>query len=679
MEKKLRKLLIGFFIIMLLLTITSRAADSVMVAKVTIDRVKKGSLTFELSGAGTVKDNANKYLALKGGYKIGKVQAEEGEEVKKGDLLFAYDTSYLQELVTKKEKEWKKLKLQYEKFTLETENGSKEPEEEKARKDILNAKEDVQTAKEALYAKKQSVREKKEEEYTALIAEEEEQKIAQSEALKTAGRTVADAETERNKLNEPKIFLEEYLAEYKAAVIKKEEEAEKKYIEKLLNLYYKDKYEEHRNKVLETEKKLKRAREDLKDIEKKWEEKLDYWDQFSREEELVKAYKEQALLREAEIKTANREISDLEESLIFIKDEDEVLDKAFADYRLDVITYSQNVKLSYEVLYKLLYEKMEYDEAKLNTANVKLARAREDEANIQEEWNGKRNKLGKKKSRIEADLQAIKEGKYDYEEDIKEEKRALETAVRTLEAVQLQLKQLEVSIKTGKENEQMEEKVKGLEKSSLMLDITEKCEEIDELNSLIKKKGRVTSPVDGTVAKLDITTGLTLSGGEKIVVATGEYELLMKADKEEIKYFQIGDEVIIKTGEGNDNLTGHIETIGLPDADGKINFSCLLPKGEFRTGMSLSYELKRTSEDYRYCIPLEAVRQDNSGYYILLVKEKDSVLGKEQTTFRMGITVIQKDFKMAAINATLSEQDVIIVGSSKYISEGDRVRVYEME
>ncbi|BCJ95397.1 hypothetical protein acsn021_29660 [Anaerocolumna cellulosilytica] len=679
MEKKIRKLLLGFFVTMLLLTIISRAADSVMVAKVTVDTVKKGNLSFEISGTGTVKENANKYIALNNGYKIAKVQAEEGQDVEKGEWLFSYDMDYLKALKIQKEKEIKKLQLQYEKLQLATKNGSKALEEEKALQEVANAEDDVKAAEEALLAKKQSVKQKKEEEYTTLLEEEEAAKSGRKEALITAERAVTDAERELASQEEPKLIMEEYLKAYKTAVLKKEEESEIKYREELLDIYYKDKYEEHKTNVYETEKKLVRAKEDLEDSKKKWDEKINYWDQFSTEEETLKAYKEQVQQRESEFKTANREISDLEKSLNAYKEKDEAINKAFADYRLDVATYSQNVKSSYEVLYQLIYDKLTYDKKQLETASIKLVRAKEDIENTVVEWNKKSEKIKRKKNRLAVELQEIEAGKYNFETDLKEETKAIETAYRTLEAARFQLDQLKEGIETSKENEYTEEQSRTIEGSSVNLDIVEKQEELKKLKNLIDKKGKVTSPVKGTISKIEVNQGVILTGGEKVVIATGEYELLMNAGKEDIKYFKSGDKLTVKGADKDNDLTVAIETIGLPGEDGMVKFSALLPEGKFKAGMSLSYQMKKDSKDYRYCIPLEAVRQDSKGTYVLLVKEKNSILGKEQVAFRLSISVIQKDFKTAAIEAPLQEQDLLIVGSSKYISEGDRVRVYEME
>ena len=88
MEKKIKKILVGFFIIMVVLTMVSRAAASILVAKVQVDHVKKNNLTYTLTGSGEVKGNSKKYIELKAGYKVGSVKAKAGTNVKKERFYF---------------------------------------------------------------------------------------------------------------------------------------------------------------------------------------------------------------------------------------------------------------------------------------------------------------------------------------------------------------------------------------------------------------------------------------------------------------------------------------------------------------------------------------------------------------------------------------------------------------
>lgn len=83
MENKLRRLLLGFYTNGFF-TVVSRAAASVMVAKVEVAAAKEGELTFEISGTGTIKENAQKYISLSDGLKIGKVSIEKGKRCGKG-------------------------------------------------------------------------------------------------------------------------------------------------------------------------------------------------------------------------------------------------------------------------------------------------------------------------------------------------------------------------------------------------------------------------------------------------------------------------------------------------------------------------------------------------------------------------------------------------------------------
>jgi hypothetical protein len=211
------------------------------------------------------------------------------------------------------------------------------------------------------------------------------------------------------------------------------------------------------------------------------------------------------------------------------------------------------------------------------------------------------------------------------------------------------------------------------------MDIKDKEEEITELQNIMKNDGEITSPVSGAVMTMELEEGLTLSGQEKLVISTGGYELSMKVNKEAMKNFAVGDEISIRTGEGQSEITAAVENIEIADSEGNVSFTSLLPEGEYTSGATMEFKLKKNSEDYDMCIPIQALRQDNRSAFILIAKESDSVLGNIRTAFRMDVHVISQDANTAAVEASLSEKDLIIVSSSKNISEGDRVSVTEGE
>ncbi len=661
-------------------TVVSRAAASVMVAKVQVDRVKDGELTYELSGTGTIKENAEKYMDLYDGLKIGKVYTEEGRRVEKGDLLFEYDVKQLKEKRSSMDKELQKLRLEYEKTGLTGGISDGSPEVESAELARKTAEEDLEAAKLALEDMKDKTGKDKEEAYKEAVSAWEEAEESTENAEKEAGRAIADAQKELEELEKPVSKLKEKIEAYKNAVTGKEEDSIINAGTEIFDLYYNGGYEKHLEEKSDAKEKLKRAEEDLKDIRKKWDKAIDKEDRDSEEEAVREAYEAQVSAKKEEIKNAERIIEDAQKNLDRLTAQEEELSTGLDNYRDSIEKDNKSsTEAGYAELYQFLYDNLKVDEEKISAAVLKLDRAKEDGEQNMRQLEQKLKDALEKKDELYLELLNIKDGSYDYKEDIKEGEKGVQEAERALSNADLALARAKENEQLTKENNRVQDRSTVLAQSMLQLDIDEKEAEINRLKEILSDKGRVKSQAAGVITSNDLKQGITLSGQEKLIIATGGYELYITAGKEDMKHFSAGDELEIETGADSDKVTSRIENIELPDQDGNVSFTVLLPEGEYQNGGSLDYEMKKSSQTYRSCVPVQALRQDSQGTYVLLVKEKDSVLGKEETAFRLNVTVISQDFNTAAIEASLSEEDPVITDSNKNISEGDRVRIYEME
>ncbi|MCC8149925.1 MAG: hypothetical protein LIO96_00250 [Lachnospiraceae bacterium] len=104
--------LAAFLILMILLTLLSRAADSVTIAKVTTTGVSGGSLTHEIQAEGTVSANREVSVEVASGLKIASVEAAAGTSVEEGDVLLCLDTADLGEKLETAQEELAVLKAQ---------------------------------------------------------------------------------------------------------------------------------------------------------------------------------------------------------------------------------------------------------------------------------------------------------------------------------------------------------------------------------------------------------------------------------------------------------------------------------------------------------------------------------------------------------------------------------------
>ena len=89
LQVKAIKALAGFLILMFLLTILSRAADSLTIAKVTASAATGGVISHNIETDGNITPNKDIAISTSADIKIASVEATEGKTVKKGKRLRA--------------------------------------------------------------------------------------------------------------------------------------------------------------------------------------------------------------------------------------------------------------------------------------------------------------------------------------------------------------------------------------------------------------------------------------------------------------------------------------------------------------------------------------------------------------------------------------------------------------
>lgn len=105
LQVKAVKALAGFLILMFLLTILSRAADSLTIAKVTASAATGGVISHNIEVDGNITPNKDIAISTSANIKIASVEATEGKTVKKGDLLVQLDTADLKKKLLQAQKE----------------------------------------------------------------------------------------------------------------------------------------------------------------------------------------------------------------------------------------------------------------------------------------------------------------------------------------------------------------------------------------------------------------------------------------------------------------------------------------------------------------------------------------------------------------------------------------------
>jgi multidrug efflux pump subunit AcrA (membrane-fusion protein) len=147
-QKLYAKALAGFFALMLLFTILSRAADSVAVAKVYVKKAERGRLAHEMFCEGRMEPKEKLYISSEEGFIIREIKVEQGQVVTAGEPLIILDGSDIEERLSVAETELRLLELKKQSLSLNTYDSSGDRAVEKAEEEFQRAQEDLELNKE---------------------------------------------------------------------------------------------------------------------------------------------------------------------------------------------------------------------------------------------------------------------------------------------------------------------------------------------------------------------------------------------------------------------------------------------------------------------------------------------------------------------------------------------------
>lgn len=204
-EKKFfGKILAGFFLLMILCTVISRAADSVTIPKVKTDTKKSKKLSFSLEGKGEISA-AKQFSQLAPKGVVPEECAASGTKLKKGDRVVKFLMEDLEKKKTLKTEELKKLELQLEQARLSAAADARVPaaygagrELDRAKRNKASCSTDYEKAKEKYEAeKKRPEADKAKLEELKAAAEAGKEKLDQAkEAVESAQNAYTLAEKE---------------------------------------------------------------------------------------------------------------------------------------------------------------------------------------------------------------------------------------------------------------------------------------------------------------------------------------------------------------------------------------------------------------------------------------------------------------------------------------------------
>ena len=330
----------------------------------------------------------------------------------------------------------------------------------------------------------------------------------------------------------------------------------------------------------------------------------------------------------------------------------------------------------------------------LERAELELERAGEDLEDIQEEEDLKVEEARAKMYAAEEDYEDVDYGERENQEDLRREyEDALEAEDEKLKEAGRKVQDLKESLYQAMEKvenarvsdagtaagEAAAREMSVLKQESMKLDMEEIQKKQRKIEEFIDSKGQIKAPVDGVVVDTGLQAGDRIQDGRQLRLAVGGLEMKAQIDRETAGagLLKKGSMMQVKLAGQSKNVETEVEDLNHLAEDGKIQVTAGMPEGQGRLGDLVSFTANIESGIYPCVIPIEALREDNEGYYCLAAEPEKTILGEELKAVRIQVDVLEKSSSAAAVSGPVTKEMKLITESGKPVSKGDRVRVVE--
>lgn len=252
-----------------------------------------------------------------------------------------------------------------------------------------------------------------------------------------------------------------------------------------------------------------------------------------------------------------------------------------------------------------------------------------------------------------------------------ERQEALSAAERKLQEAQ------DADERAAKARESAQKQAR-LKLEALQIDIERKWAEVDALKQLQADGGLLRAPADGTIAALSCEAGkrTTDEAAAALFDEAAGLTVQISLTEEQARFVSPGDAAQLTPAGKREAVSGSVAAV-LQTAEGAQAVIEAEAGQGLAVGASVEVALSRKTDSYRQCLPLSALHSDSSGDFVLVIRERNGVLGMSMTAQRVPVEVLDEDGSRAAVSGALMEEDLVIIESDKEIGTGDRVRLVE--
>lgn len=212
-------------------------------------------------------------------------------------------------------------------------------------------------------------------------------------------------------------------------------------------------------------------------------------------------------------------------------------------------------------------------------------------------------------------------------------------------------------------------------------------DEVQKGQSLIRFEMTGTGEIKDVVAKdagiitaIGVKKGMYVSSMQNTILyviaeKSEEWIVPVFLTEEQSKYADAESIVNVQVADVDESFTGTIQSVLSYEGQNQTGYQAnvmIISDNMELAEKRAKVTIKKVSEQYDTIIPAEALRKDSNGYYVLVLREEDSVLGSGYIAYRMSVDLLDSDETYCAVRGLPTDESVIIASTSE-ISNGSKV------
>lgn len=159
-----------------------------------------------------------------------------------------------------------------------------------------------------------------------------------------------------------------------------------------------------------------------------------------------------------------------------------------------------------------------------------------------------------------------------------------------------------------------------------------------------------------------------------------QWTINLEADARTADQIDLDSEVLLSIEDVPEQIKGKIaEITSFVGNDGKEGYTVSISlecEDQAIAGKQAEIVIRQTSVNYSAILPNYALNKDTKGYYVLVLTEKESILGNHYVAARVSVDLVDTDHSNVAVMGINVDMPVIVASTAE-IEEGDRVKYNE--